>query len=32
MRHNFFLSFLSIITNDCISKGKDYNAGGTKIT
>ena len=22
--------FLSIITNDCISKGKDYNAGGAR--
>lgn len=22
--------FLSIITNDCISKGKDYNGGGTR--
>ncbi len=24
--------FLSIITNDCISKGMDYNAGGVQRT
>lgn len=27
---NMPVPFLSIITNDCISKGKDYNAGGAR--